>query len=221
MFKSSPKPLNKNWKIIVERQVYRKSLDHCASFSSVQVLQAVHLDSFVSYLSLNFCRLLWCVLLTKLDDLSPYKIIKCYSSGSYDLQLLKTGSVVKKNGYDLYLSPQTIQPIQLLESSDTIYGSLNKKMVSDPYETAHIQNYIPIQSWKNISAPAAATQLLLSSVSLVEPFPSVAQLNEEFDSWPESTNPFGTESEVVLTHKDSPIDDTAHIALDKKTPPPI
>ena len=100
----------------------------------------------------------------------PYKIIKCYQSGSYDLQSLKTGSVVRKHRSDLYLSPKTIQPIQPLESSDTIYGSLNKKMVSDPYETIHIQNYVPIQPWKNVSALMVSTQLLSASVLLVEPF---------------------------------------------------
>ena len=148
----------------------------------------------------------------------PYKIVKVHPNGSYDLELLKTGNIIKKHGSELYLSPQLIKPLEPLNSSDKIYGDINKKTIDDPFNIVRIKNYSPVQPWKN-TAPAASSQLHPIPKANIESFPTVSQLDDEFDSWPESHNPFAPAIEVTsMDIKDSSINGTDHTII-KETPP--
>jgi hypothetical protein len=84
----------------------------------------------------------------------PYRIIKNYKGGSYELAPLvgRSRATIKKQGSDLYLSPQSLNPHQ---SSDQAYANLHKKMISSPYKIIRLDGYNPMQPW---SAPAATSQ---------------------------------------------------------------
>jgi hypothetical protein len=113
----------------------------------------------------------------------PYKIPKLYPSGSYDLQSLKSPSlvIIKKHGADLYPCPQYIKPFQHVKSSDYQFGNIHKGITSNPYKNASISEFNPARPW---AAPAAYADVTM------EPFPSISELDAEYDSWPESGNPF-------------------------------
>jgi hypothetical protein len=113
----------------------------------------------------------------------PYKIVKLYPSGSYDLQSSKSPSLVliKKHGADLYPCPQYIKPFPHVKSSDYNFGNIHKGITPNPYENAAISAFDPAKPW---AAPAAYADVL------IEPFPSISEMDAEYDSWPESGNPF-------------------------------
>jgi hypothetical protein len=119
----------------------------------------------------------------------PYKIIKNYKGGSYELAPLvgRSRATIKKHGSDLYLSPQSLNPHQPVQSSDQAYADLHKKTISSPYKIIGLDGYNPIQPW---SAPAATSQANLVLLEEIPLFPTVQQLNDEFNGWPESGNPF-------------------------------
>jgi hypothetical protein len=68
-----------------------------------------------------------------------------------------------------------------VKSSDYQFGNLNKGIVSNPYENASISEFEPAKPW---AAPAAYADITM------EPFPSISEMDAEYDSWPESGNPF-------------------------------
>jgi hypothetical protein len=113
----------------------------------------------------------------------PYTITKLYPSGSYDLQSVKSPShvIIKKHGADLYPCPQYIKPFPHVKSSDYNFGNIHKGIASNPYENASISEFEPAKPW---AAPAAYADLVM------EPFPTLSELDAEYDSWPESGNPF-------------------------------
>jgi hypothetical protein len=119
----------------------------------------------------------------------PYKIVKDYKSGSYKLEPTIGGSraTIKKHGSDLYISPQSLVPHRPMESSDHTFGNLHNKIVSDPYPIAGLEGYEPSQPW---STPKHATQLKLALLNNMSSFPALQDLDNEFDGWPESGNPF-------------------------------
>ena len=123
----------------------------------------------------------------------PYEIVKNHPSGSYDLQLVSSSSqtTIKKHGSELILCPKSLIPHQNTESSDHIFSELNKKSIENPFSRAHIQGYQPVKPWE--TAAAATAQLTSSDTPDLPPFPSVEQLDSEYDSWPESGNPFSTD----------------------------
>jgi hypothetical protein len=114
----------------------------------------------------------------------PYKVIKDYNSGSYELQLLngKSKVTIKKHGSDLYLSPQHLEPHKMMQSSDKAFSELDRKVVDHPYSVIGIDNYTPIQPWKMGNSS--------TNVTSVQRFPSVEELDNEFDNWPSDGNPF-------------------------------
>ena len=123
----------------------------------------------------------------------PYKIIKVHPSGSYDLNLTKptSKSIIKKHGSELILCPKHLIPHIPISSSDHIYSELNKKIIPNPFSDAHIQGYIPAQPWQSSSAAAAYAMVNTnSSDDKVPLFPSVSDMDNEIDSWPELSNPF-------------------------------
>jgi hypothetical protein len=119
----------------------------------------------------------------------PYKIIESYKGGSYELAPLvgRFRATIKKHGSDLYLSPQSLNPHQLVQSSEQAYANLHKKTISSPYKIIGLDGYNPIQPW---SVPAATSQANLVLLEEIPLFPTVQQLDDKFDGWPESGNPF-------------------------------
>jgi hypothetical protein len=76
-----------------------------------------------------------------------------------------------------------------LETSDQLFGNLNKKPLDHPYQGADIRGYTPATPWA--AAPAAVAELKSSGNHEEIPvFPTVETLDNEIDSWPESINPF-------------------------------
>ena len=116
----------------------------------------------------------------------PYKIIKLWPSGSYTLQN-STGTTIKKHGSDLYLCPKELIPFNPINTSDRNFSELNKKMVSNPYEKIRIDGYSPSQPW---CAPAAYAKLEKMDPIQYPTFPTVEELDNEIDNWPDSVNPF-------------------------------
>lgn len=118
----------------------------------------------------------------------PYKVVKLHPSGSYDLQSMHSPNQVeiKKHGSDLYSCPQIIQPHTHVKSSDHLFGNFHKGISAHPYENASIQGFKPASPW---AAPAAFADVTM------EPFPTVEELDAEYDSWPESGNPFQHEED--------------------------
>jgi hypothetical protein len=120
----------------------------------------------------------------------PYKIIKAHPSGSYDLKLTSSNStsIIKKHGSELILCPKHLIPHPPSSSSDQIYSELNKKIINNPFSRAFIEGYTPTKPWE--TAPAALSQISISEETSIQKFPSVEELDAEYDSWPESGNPF-------------------------------
>jgi hypothetical protein len=119
----------------------------------------------------------------------PYKIIKDYEGGSYELEPLvgRSRATIKKHGSDLYLSPQSSIPHKPIQSSDRSFGDLNKKTILNPYKLIGLEGYEASQPW---AAPAAASKIHLAVLDDTPEFPTVKELDNEFDGWPESGNPF-------------------------------
>ena len=147
----------------------------------------------------------------------PYKIIKNYTGGSYELAPLAGRSrvTIKKHGSDLYLSPQSLVPHQPIQSSDQAYADLKKPTISNPYKIIGLDGYNPAQPW---SAPAAASQVDLSVIDDIPPFPTVEQLDDEFDGWPKLGNPFiEREISTPATPSDTVRDNVLSLPLAIKT----
>jgi hypothetical protein len=89
--------------------------------------------------------------------------------------------IIKKHGADLYPCPQYIKPFPHLKSSDYQFGNIHKGITPNPYENATISAFDPAKPW---AAPAAFADIIM------EPFPSTAEMDAKYDSWPESGNPF-------------------------------
>jgi hypothetical protein len=121
----------------------------------------------------------------------PYKIIKVLPSGSYGLKLQTSNVIIKKHGSDLFLSPKNLIPFEQIQSSDRIFGELDKKLSNNPYAVADIDGFLPSQPW---AAPAALA-CVKEAQHAATPFPTVAEMDATYDSWPESGNPFVTDTE--------------------------
>jgi hypothetical protein len=119
----------------------------------------------------------------------PYKIIKDYKSGSYELEPTVGGSraTIKKHGSDLYRSPQSLVPHRSIDSSDYNFGNLHKKTVLDPYRILGLEGYESSQPW---STSKDAAQLKVALLDDMPSFPTLKELDNEFDGWPESGNLF-------------------------------
>jgi hypothetical protein len=68
-----------------------------------------------------------------------------------------------------------------VKSSDYHFGNIDKGITPNPYENASISDFQPANPW---TAPAAYADIIM------EPFPTLSQMDAEYDSWPESGNPF-------------------------------
>jgi hypothetical protein len=99
----------------------------------------------------------------------------------------RSRATIKKHGSDLYLSPQSLVPHKPIQSSDQAFGDLQKKTISNPYKLIGLDGYEASRPW---SAPAAASQVQLAVLNHIPDFPTVEELENEFDGWPESGNPF-------------------------------
>jgi hypothetical protein len=117
-----------------------------------------------------------------------YKIIKSFDSGVYELQLTngKSKAIIKKHGSDLFLSLESLIPHQHITSSDHAFSEFNKKVIENPYEFAGLNKFVPSQPW---ATPVAFAQIKELDTT-VPSFPTVEEMDANYDSWPESGNPF-------------------------------
>ena len=83
-----------------------------------------------------------------------------------------------------------------LQTSDQNFSELNKKMVPNPFEQIHIDGYSPSKPW---CAPAALAQLEKSDIADHMPFPTVEELDNEIDFWPDSVNPFHSNLPISIS----------------------
>ena len=119
----------------------------------------------------------------------PYEVIQDYKGGSYELKPLTGNSqiTIKKHGSDLYLCPKSLVPYKATISSDLNFGNLNKPSISNPFRLIGLEGYTPATPW---AASAAASKVNLAEIENIPPFPSIQEMDDEFDGWPESGNPF-------------------------------
>jgi hypothetical protein len=110
-------------------------------------------------------------------------------SGSYELKPLvgNAKATIKKHGSNLYLSPQSLVPFKQSASSDTQFSNLNKESISEPYKLIRLEGYQPAQPW---AASAAAAKLNLAEIMHIPRFPTVQEMDDEFNGFPELGNPF-------------------------------
>jgi hypothetical protein len=64
---------------------------------------------------------------------------------------------------------------------------LNKETISNPYKLIGLEGSEASRPW---AAPAAASRIHLAVLDDIPEFPTVKELDNEFDGWPESGNPF-------------------------------
>jgi hypothetical protein len=119
----------------------------------------------------------------------PYKIIRSYPSGSYELQATSNpqATTIKKHGSDLYLSPTTLIPHSPTQLSDQLFPDLNKEMTKQPYKLAGLEGYEPAKPWAKTIATAQMSTLASQEN---HPFLSLAGLDNDYDGWPDEVNPF-------------------------------
>jgi hypothetical protein len=120
----------------------------------------------------------------------PYKIIKVLPSGSYGLKLHTSDVIIKKHRSDLFLSPKKLFPFEQLQTSDRLFGKLDKPLSKNPYAISDIDGFPPSQPW---TAPAALASVK-EARDAATLFPTVAEMDATYDSWPESGNPFTTDT---------------------------
>eukprot|EP00978_Attheya_sp_CCMP212_P028530 scaffold98746_cov61-Attheya_sp.AAC.1 len=129
----------------------------------------------------------------------PYKVVQEFKSGSYELQLLsgKSKAIIKKHGSDLYRSPESLIPHKHLKSSDYAFSEFNKLVVDSPYENAGLDKFILSQPWATPSALA----LIQETPNTMDSFPTVEEMDVDYDSWPESDNPFTNDTSELRSQE--------------------
>jgi hypothetical protein len=91
-----------------------------------------------------------------------------------------------------------IHPYETLQQSDQAFGkldNLDKKLSDNSYTVADIDGFTPSQPW---AAPAAFAQIREAEFRAIK-FPTVEELDADYDSWPKSGNPFSTVLESSLS----------------------
>ena len=132
-------------------------------------------------------------------------------SGSYKLVLNDGHSraIVKKHGSEIYPCPQELVPYKLLDFSDKAFSEIDKRIVKNPYKIAGIKDFKPARLW---SAPAASSNI--QSSDFVS-FPTVRELDEEIDSWPESVNPFKLDDSPQILDKSEALNLASEVLQDR------
>jgi hypothetical protein len=104
----------------------------------------------------------------------------------------------------LYLSPQSLVPQKPITASDNNYSGLHKKTISEPYKFIGIQGYDATQPW---SDPATLGEVDLAIIAGIQRFPTVEELDNEFDGWPVSPgNPFNQQTDLTTPADPTPIE---------------
>jgi hypothetical protein len=70
----------------------------------------------------------------------------------------------------------------MVNASDQAFSELNRNVVEHPHDIIVIDNYTPIQPWKVGDATGAVID--------VHQFPSVEEMDNDFENWPSTGNPF-------------------------------
>ena len=70
--------------------------------------------------------------------------------------------------------------------SDENFSNLNKNVVDSPYNIAGLKKFNPATPW---AASAALTDMATAELK-VDTFPTVQEMDDQYDSWLESGNPF-------------------------------
>ena len=109
--------------------------------------------------------------------------------------------------------------MQAINSSDQIFSELNKKTVPNPYEHIHIEGFNPSKPW---CAPAAVAKLEnTGDYEAPMAFPTVEELDNEIDSWPESNNPFTDNTPVFGTNTEADLDHVSTLNTSAIPQPPL
>jgi hypothetical protein len=114
----------------------------------------------------------------------PWKVITVLPGGSYQLESLTSTKQIRKKGGELYLCPLHVVPFKPLEGSDFSYGTINKELTEDPYQSIGINGFEPltIQHREPIVAPAAHTRTVDTVFNFHNnvSFPSLDDLDKEY-----------------------------------------
>lgn len=125
----------------------------------------------------------------------PCKIVKDYQSGWIMWVIAYSWKIIpghnKKAGLQLVVSSQQSTvlgtPLWPIRSSGFNFGNLHKKRVLEPYQIIRLYGYKPSQPW---SESPDAIQLKLALLQNLPSFPTLQDLDDKFNQWPKSGNPF-------------------------------
>eukprot|EP00978_Attheya_sp_CCMP212_P004971 scaffold10957_cov56-Attheya_sp.AAC.4 len=99
---------------------------------------------------------------------------------------------------DIKKNKESLIPHQHITSSNHAFSEFNKKVIENPYELAGLDKFIPSQPW---ATPVAFAQIKELDTTVLL-FPTVEEMDADYDSWPESGNPFSNDaSQLRLSDK--------------------
>jgi hypothetical protein len=114
----------------------------------------------------------------------PWKIIEKLHGSSYKIQHCKSQRFDKKHAAHLSPCPSNLIPFPPLAGPDTSYSQINKKIKEHPFLEVGIHSYDLPTIWPSIdeansSNHPALISLFATTIHPFEPFPSLADLNDE------------------------------------------
>ena len=118
----------------------------------------------------------------------------------------------------LELSPSYFIPRKPLVGADNSYSEFNRKITHTRFKDANIQEQNDDQSTRNSNTFTPSLSALATDISIaLPPFPSVSELNDEFDSTHKSGNPDTADYEGFTFSSDSPIASTIPLTAEQKS----
>jgi hypothetical protein len=114
----------------------------------------------------------------------PWKIVEKLHGSSYKIQHCESQRFDKKHAAHLSPCPENLIPFPPLAGPDTSYSQINKKIKPDPFIEAGIHSYDLPTIWPSIDEAHSANHpalisLFATTIIPFEPFPSLANLNDE------------------------------------------
>ena len=80
-----------------------------------------------------------------------------------------------------------------MDSSYQSYSNLNKQVADSPYNLAGLKDYKPATPW---AVSAVLLEKMMPKCN-EQHFPTVQEMDDLYDSWPESGNPFNNKASVL------------------------
>jgi hypothetical protein len=114
----------------------------------------------------------------------PWKIIEKLHGSSYKIKHCKSHRIDKKHAAHLSPCPENLIPFPPLAGPDTSYSQINKKIKQNPFNEVGIHSYDLPTIWPSINEANSANHpalisLFATTIYPFEPFPSLADLNDE------------------------------------------